>query len=95
MKNKLKVTMTWLAAAIFLFALAINVKVTLDDPFVMVSDEAVAQTTSQPSTAISCPGGSCTFKKMMGTSVLWECTACCQEQDKAKCDVYGCGCEPR
>ena len=41
--------MTWLAAAIFLFALAINVKVTLDDPFVMMSDEAVASSSSQSS----------------------------------------------
>ncbi|MFW5804794.1 MAG: hypothetical protein ACOCWG_06145, partial [bacterium] len=32
-----------------LLALAINIKVTLDDPFVMLSDEAIAQTTTSSS----------------------------------------------
>ena len=46
MNKKVKTITTWLAAAIFLLALAINIKVTLDDPFVMLSDEAIAQTTT-------------------------------------------------
>lgn len=46
MNKKVKTITTWLAAAIFLFALAINVKVTLDDPFMLLSDEAIAQTTT-------------------------------------------------
>ncbi|SHK05843.1 hypothetical protein SAMN05444280_15710 [Tangfeifania diversioriginum] len=45
MNKKVKTITTWMAAAIFLLALAINIKVTLDDPFVMLSDEAIAQTT--------------------------------------------------
>lgn len=46
MNIKVKTITSWLAAAVFLFALAINVKVTLDDPFMLLSDEAVATTTS-------------------------------------------------
>jgi len=46
MNKKVKTITSWLAAAIFLLALAINIKVTLDDPFVMLSDEAIAQTTT-------------------------------------------------
>ena len=37
-----------LAAAAFLTALAVNVKVTLTDPFVGMSEEAIAETTSAP-----------------------------------------------
>ncbi|SHK05632.1 hypothetical protein SAMN05444280_1572 [Tangfeifania diversioriginum] len=44
MNKKVKTITSWLAAAIFLLALAINIKVTLDDPFVMLSDEALAHT---------------------------------------------------
>src|SRR5690606_26487664 len=49
MNRKINKITTWLAAAIFLLALAINVKVTLDDPFMMLSDEAIAQTTTDTS----------------------------------------------
>ena len=34
------------AAGLFLIALAINVKVTLDDPFTMVNEKATAETTT-------------------------------------------------
>ncbi|MFV0267949.1 MAG: hypothetical protein ACK5HT_12520 [Draconibacterium sp.] len=46
MNKKAKTATNWLAAAVFLAALALNAKVTLDDPFVLLSDEAVAQTTT-------------------------------------------------
>jgi hypothetical protein len=46
MNKKVKTITSWLAVTVFLFALAINVKVTLDDPFVLLSDEAVATTSS-------------------------------------------------
>ena len=62
--------MTWLAAVVFVLALAINVKVTLDDPFVMMSDEAVAQTTggstSQPPEGTAQPNK---FVKHMSSSL--------------------------
>ena len=51
MNRKINKITTWLAAAIFLLALAINVKVTLDDPFMMLSDEAIAQTTTGSETS--------------------------------------------
>ena len=41
------------AAGLFIIALAINIKVTLDDPFVMLSDNAIAQTTSSSSSTSS------------------------------------------
>eukprot|EP00764_Aduncisulcus_paluster_P000347 gnl/Carplike_NY0171/10484_a14775_114.p1 GENE.gnl/Carplike_NY0171/10484_a14775_114~~gnl/Carplike_NY0171/10484_a14775_114.p1 ORF type:complete len:138 (+),score=2.52 gnl/Carplike_NY0171/10484_a14775_114:219-632(+) len=60
MNKKVKKITTWLATAVFLLALVINIKVTLDDPFVMLSDEAVAQTTGTGNSGSS-----------SGTSVLW------------------------
>ncbi len=49
MNNKLTKIMSWLAAAVFLFALAVNVKVTLDDPFAFISNEAIATGSSESS----------------------------------------------
>ena len=45
MNLKIKKGLRLAAAAIFVFALALNIKITLDDPFLMMSDEAVASTT--------------------------------------------------
>ncbi len=45
----------YMATAIFIIALAINVIVTLDDPFVLLSDDAIATTSSSSSNS----GGSC------------------------------------
>lgn len=42
------------AAGLFLVALAINVKVTLDDPFVMLSQNVIAQTTGEESSGGFC-----------------------------------------
>lgn len=42
MNKKTKRIITWLAAAFFLFALVINVKVTLDDPIILSNDMALA-----------------------------------------------------
>lgn len=50
MNKKISKITTWLSAAVFLFALAINVKVTLDDPFVIINDQAFASSTGQPCT---------------------------------------------
>ncbi|MFV0266802.1 MAG: hypothetical protein ACK5HT_06670 [Draconibacterium sp.] len=55
MNKKTKTATNWLAAAVFLAALALNAKVTLDDPFVLLSDEAVAQTNSSGSNSGSSP----------------------------------------
>lgn len=70
MKNKLKVIMTWLAAAVFVLALAINVKVTLDDPFVMINDMAIASGSSSSTSAVKTKY--CRPVKCTGT---WEGTA--------------------
>ncbi|SHK05708.1 hypothetical protein SAMN05444280_1575 [Tangfeifania diversioriginum] len=59
MNKKVKTITTWLAAAIFLLALAINIKVTLDDPFVMLSDEAIAQTASTTTTTTGTMANAC------------------------------------
>ena len=45
MDPKIKKGLRLAAAAIFVFALALNIKITLDDPFMMMSDKAVASTT--------------------------------------------------
>ncbi len=57
MKTKIEKGLKYLAAAIFLLALAVNVKVTLDDPFVMMSDSAMAVTTSTNSSGSSSYSG--------------------------------------
>ena len=41
------------AVGLFLIALAINVKVTLDDPFTVISEEAAAQVTTDSNTTSS------------------------------------------
>jgi hypothetical protein len=46
MNKKISKITTWLAAAVFLLALVINVKVTLDDPFSMINDKVFANETS-------------------------------------------------
>ncbi len=56
MKTKIEKGLKYLAAAIFLFALAINVKVTLDDPFALMSNAALAETTSNSSSNSSSSG---------------------------------------
>ncbi len=44
MKTKIEKGLKYLAAAIFLLALAVNVKVTLDDPFAVIENLAIAST---------------------------------------------------
>ncbi|MGS2741686.1 hypothetical protein [Sinomicrobium sp. M5D2P17] len=46
MNSKLKKVIKIIASALFVIALAINVKVTLDDPFLSFSESAIAQQTS-------------------------------------------------
>ena len=48
MNAKLRKLVKITATGLFLIALAINVKVTLEDPFSMVSEKAMAETTSLP-----------------------------------------------
>ncbi len=50
MKTKIEKGLKYLAAAIFLLALAVNVKVTLDDPFKMMSEQALASTSTTSGT---------------------------------------------
>ena len=45
MNTKLNKLLKLAAAGLFLIALAVNVKVTLDDPFVMLSEQAIATAT--------------------------------------------------
>jgi cytoskeletal protein CcmA (bactofilin family) len=54
--TKLSKILRILAAAAFLTALAVNVKVTLTDPFVGMSEEAVAQMTSSDTSSNSSGG---------------------------------------
>ena len=53
MNSKTKKGLRLAAAAIFVFALALNIKITLDDPFLLLSDEAIAVTTSNSSSSSS------------------------------------------
>lgn len=53
MNKKVKTITSWCAVGIFLFALAINVKVTLDDPFRFISNEAIATEITGSDTATS------------------------------------------
>ena len=48
MNTKLRKITNIVAVGLFLMALAINVKVTLDDPFTIVNEEALAQQTTLP-----------------------------------------------
>jgi len=53
MKSKIEKYLKYVAAAIFIATLAINVVVTSNDPFVLLSDEAIATTTSTTSSSSS------------------------------------------
>jgi hypothetical protein len=57
--TKLSKILRILAAAAFLTAMAVNVKVTLTDPFVGMSEEAVAQTTSDTSSSQTLDPNAC------------------------------------
>ena len=57
MDPKTKKGLRLAAAAIFVFALAFNIKITLDDPFLMLSDKTVASTTSNSSSSSSASPG--------------------------------------
>ena len=72
MNRKINKITTWLAAAIFLFALAINVKVTLDDPFMMLSEEALAQTSG---TSTETSTSTSTSSAGVWRKIVTECTA--------------------
>ena len=75
MKTKLQKSLKYLAGAAFLFALAVNVIITLDDPFVLMSDSVIAQTTTN-STGSSTGGW---------RSVTYFTSGCSQYY----CDCYG------
>lgn len=51
--TKLSKILKYLAVSAFLLALVVNVKVSLSDPFITMSEEAIAQTTSYITTNIS------------------------------------------
>ena len=59
MKTKVNKIVKLAAAGLFLVALSINVKVTLDDPFVMLSEQAIAtgSGTGTECTGTSAPAG--------------------------------------
>ncbi len=56
MNSKTKKGLRLVAAAIFVFALLLNIKVTLDDPFLLLSEQAMAVTTSGGSSSSATPG---------------------------------------
>ncbi|MBN3584346.1 hypothetical protein JYB64_18270 [Algoriphagus aestuarii] len=53
MNSNLKKIGKYLAVAIFFMALYFNVKVSLDDPFISLSNDALAQSTSSSSSSSS------------------------------------------
>ena len=53
MKTKIEKGSKYLAAGIFFIALVLNMKITLDDPFILMSEAVVAQTTSTSSSTNS------------------------------------------
>lgn len=55
MKLNFKKIGKYLAVAIFFMALYFNVKVSLDDPFISLSNDALAQTTSSSSSSSTKP----------------------------------------
>jgi hypothetical protein len=83
MNKKVKTITSWLAVTVFLFALAVNVKVTLDDPFVFISDMAIASTSSNEKVV---------FCRRVDCSDTWSGTAdvngCINFFGKRKC-IYG------
>lgn len=64
----------FLAAVAFLFALALNVKVTLDDPFVLMTDNVIAQTTTGTTTV---PSTSTTTSTSWWDSLTHRCVPNC------------------
>ena len=86
MNTNLRKLVKLAAAALFLIALAINVKVTLEDPFVMLSEQAIATgsgTNSGTGGGGSGTGGgghvykikndsSCTAKKLVNTTTVYD-----------------------
>lgn len=87
MKTKIEKSIKFLAAGVFLFALAFNVVVTLDDPFALMSDEVIAESSRNTSSSCSCDS-CCNY----GTSYS-NCTACCDDPYDAVCDYFGCSCD--
>jgi hypothetical protein len=73
MNKRVKIITTWLAAAVFLFALAINVKVTLDDPFTLLSDEAFASTTGSSISGGCLPVSTIQIAKKEIFNTSWVC----------------------
>ena len=66
MNTKLRKLLKLTAAGLFLVALAINVKVTLEDPFVMMSEQAIATGTSTDGTGTCTGAGTGT-----GVTICW------------------------
>ncbi len=98
--TKLSKILRIVAAAAFLTALAVNVKVTLTDPFVGMSQEAIA--TGTDSGTGNCPGGTCSYYNSGWVinpntgEYEWKealvCSACCAEGQTASCSSIGCEC---
>ncbi len=72
MKTKIEKGLKYLAAAIFLLALAVNVKVTLDDPFLMMNEHAMASSTGG-STSGGCQPVSTSSSTKEVYSSPWTC----------------------
>ena len=93
MKTKIGKWLKYLAASIFLLALAVNVKVTLDDPFVMMSEAVIAQTTSSSTTGTTASTTTTTSTTTSGggDKVLCEATVDCDSvggDGSVKCYGY-------
>jgi hypothetical protein len=95
---KLSKILRILAAAAFLTALAVNVKVSLTDPFVGMSKEAIATGTSEPvssgtTTCPACPGDSwveCDFDCSCGEENVQGCLWTTDPNDGSECTPSAC-----
>lgn len=84
MKTKLQKTTKYLAAGIFVFALAFNVIVISNNPFAIMSDVVIADVSS--SSRSSC-AAQCSYD-----AAGVKCNACCSTFQTATCDMFGCKC---
>ena len=74
MKTKIEKGLKYLAAGLFFIALVLNMKITLEDPFIMLSDTVVAQTTSTTTSSMTSTGKTKTCREV-GCSGTWKGTA--------------------
>ena len=96
--QKLKSIARATTIAIFFMAMFLNVKMTLNDPFFVIDNELLAQSSSSSSSACTslpisqCPGGSCSYQNNFGGEPKDCCTSCCPTGKSPRCNSSGCEC---